>query len=39
MGGISTPDLTDASPAARAVELQFGNYGAVKQFGGPANCR
>jgi regulator of ribonuclease activity A len=36
MGGISTPDLTDASPAARAIELQFGNYGAVKQFGGPA---
>ncbi len=36
MGLISTPDLTDASPAARAIELQFGNYGAVKQFGGPA---
>lgn len=33
---ISTPDLTDAAPAARAIELQFRNYGAVKQFGGPA---
>ncbi len=36
MSAISTPDLTDAAPQARALELQFGNYGAVKQFGGPA---
>ena len=36
MAAISTPDLTDENPGARAVELQFGNYGAVKQFGGPA---
>ncbi len=34
MTEISTPDLTDAAPQARAVELQFGNYGAIKQFGG-----
>ena len=31
---ISTPDLSDGAPEARAIELQFGNYGAVKQFGG-----
>jgi len=36
MAGISTPDLTDGAPEARAIELQFNNYGAVKQFGGPA---
>ncbi|TGD74043.1 RraA family protein [Mangrovimicrobium sediminis] len=36
MGAISTPDLTDAYPQARAMELQFNNYGAVKAFGGPA---
>ncbi len=36
MSNISTPDLTDAHPAARAVELQFTNFGAIKQFGGPA---
>lgn len=35
MATISTPDLTDENPGARAIELQFGNYGAVKQFGGP----
>jgi len=33
---ISTPDLTDQCPAARAIELQFNNYGAVRQFAGPA---
>ncbi len=33
---ISTPDLTDDHPQARALELQFNNYGAIKQFGGPA---
>ncbi len=32
---ISTPDLTDEHPQSRAIELQFSNYGAVKQFGGP----
>lgn len=36
MTDISTPDLTDEHPQARAIELQFGNFGAVKQFGGPA---
>ena len=33
---ISTPDLTDQAPEARAIELQFNNYGAVKQFAGQA---
>ena len=36
MTAISTPDLTDEYPEARAIELQFTNFGAVKQFGGPA---
>ena len=36
MAEISTPDLTDEAPTARAIELQFGNYGAIKKFGGPA---
>ena len=36
MTGISTPDLTDEHSEARAIELQFTNFGAVKQFGGPA---
>ena len=36
MADISTPDLTDASPQASALDLQFYNYGGVKQFGGPA---
>ena len=36
MANISTPDLTDEHAEARAIELQFRNYGAVKQFGGPA---
>jgi regulator of ribonuclease activity A len=31
---ISTPDLSDGAPEARAIELQFGNYGALKQFAG-----
>ena len=31
---ISTPDLSDAAPEARAVELHFVNYGAIRQFGG-----
>ena len=36
MAPVSTPDLTDEFPTARAIELQFNNYGAVKRFGGPA---
>ena len=36
MTTISTPDLTDANPQARAIELQFTGYGAVKQFAGQA---
>ena len=36
MSRISTPDLTDAHPEARALELQGVNFGAVKQFGGVA---
>ena len=31
---ISTPDLSDAAPEARALELQLFNYGAVHQFSG-----
>jgi regulator of ribonuclease activity A len=31
---ISTPDLSDAAPEARALELQFVNFGAIRQFGG-----
>lgn len=33
---ISTPDLTDSFPEARAIELQFRSFGAVQQFAGPA---
>ena len=36
MGNFSTPDLTDEHAEARAIELKFRKYGAVKQFGGPA---
>ena len=36
MAEISTPDLTDEHPAARAIELQLRNFGGVKKFGGPA---
>lgn len=36
MTTISTPDLSDEAPEALAVELQFGNYGQIRQFGGPA---
>lgn len=36
MQAISTPDLTDAHPDAVAIELQFTNFGAIRQFGGPA---
>ena len=34
MSMLSTPDLSDEAPEARAVELQFGNYGAIRQFAG-----
>ena len=33
---ISTPDLSDAAPHARAIELPLCNYGGLRQFGGPA---
>ena len=36
MARISTPDLTDAHTEARAIELQFSNFGARKQFFGAA---
>ncbi|MEP0203474.1 MAG: ribonuclease E activity regulator RraA [Halioglobus sp.] len=36
MASISTPDLSDASLDASAIELQFQNYGARQSFGGPA---
>lgn len=36
MADISTPDLTDASETARAIELQFANYGGVAKFAGRA---
>lgn len=31
---FSTPDLSDAAPGARALELQFVNYGAIRRFSG-----
>ncbi len=34
MTNISTPDLTDAHGEARAIELQFSNYGGRTAFGG-----
>ena len=34
MSTFSTPDLSDANPGAQAIELQFGNYGARRSFGG-----
>ena len=33
---ISTPDLTDANPAAQALDLQWRNYGGVAGFSGTA---
>jgi regulator of ribonuclease activity A len=36
MTTISTPDLSDAAPEVSALELQFFNYGNIRQFGGPA---
>jgi regulator of ribonuclease activity A len=36
MKAFSTPDLSDAAPQARAIELAFGNYGGVKVFSGRA---
>jgi regulator of ribonuclease activity A len=34
MSVISTPDLSDEAPEVCAIELQFNNYGAIRQFGG-----
>lgn len=34
MNTISTPDLSDEEPAVAAIELQFLNYGKIKEFGG-----
>lgn len=34
MNTISTPDLSDEAPEAFAIELQFVNFGQIKQFGG-----
>ena len=36
MSQFSTPDLSDAAPQARAIELPFGNYGGIKTFSGRA---
>ena len=36
MADFSTPDLCDDAPDARAIELQFGNYGALRRFCGRA---
>ena len=36
MTDFSTPDLSDENPQALALELQFGNYGARRSFGGAA---
>ena len=34
MTTISTPDLSDAEADVRAIELQWINFGALRQFGG-----
>jgi regulator of ribonuclease activity A len=34
MSPISTPDLSDRAPLARALELQLFNFGQIPQFGG-----
>ncbi|MEH6516572.1 MAG: ribonuclease E activity regulator RraA [Halioglobus sp.] len=34
MSTPSTPDLSDNTPQARAIELQFTNYGGVQAFSG-----
>jgi len=34
MSVISTPDLSDEAPQVCAIELQFNNYGGIRQFGG-----
>ncbi|MFT6956331.1 MAG: regulator of ribonuclease activity A [Halieaceae bacterium] len=34
MSTLSTPDLSDNAPQARAIELQFNNYGGVHAFSG-----
>lgn len=33
---VSTPDLSDAHPGVRALELQWRSFGAVDDFSGPA---
>ncbi|MFN2287441.1 MAG: ribonuclease E activity regulator RraA [Chromatocurvus sp.] len=33
---VNTPDLSDAHPRARALELQWRSFGAVDAFSGPA---
>jgi len=35
MSALSTPDLSDSAPDARALELPFANYGGARRFGGP----
>jgi regulator of ribonuclease activity A len=35
MTSLSTPDLSDAAPDVCAIELQFINYGQIRQFAGP----
>ena len=34
MTTISTPDLSDEAPEVCVLELQLGNYGQIRQFGG-----
>lgn len=34
MSTFSTPDLSDQAPQARAIELQFANYGGIRCFAG-----
>ncbi len=34
MSEFSTPDLSDAAPGARAIELPLSNYGGHRRFGG-----
>jgi len=36
MSNFSTPDLSDDAPEARAIELQFQNFGQHSHFFGPA---
>ncbi len=36
MSEFSTPDLSDAAPEARVIELPWCNYGGHRRFAGPA---